>query len=268
MKIKLICSDIDGTLLNKERELSKQTIASVKNISQIPFILISSRMPQAMLHLQKELNISHLPMIAYNGGLILDQENILQSTEIDHEVSVALHDFCKNTRVHMSLYHYDEWYVPEMDYWAKRESNNTKVAPKIQSIDKTLQQWKSKNKGAHKIMCMGEETEIDLLVNLIEKKFADNIIAYRSKPTYLEISHIDISKKSALEYLIKYKYPSYSMENIMAFGDNYNDIEMLKNVGIGVAVNNAKEEVLAIADKTTHSNLNHGVATFIENYFK
>ena len=58
MQIKLICSDIDGTLLNKDRELSKRTISAVKNISPTPFILISSRMPQAMSHLQEELMIS------------------------------------------------------------------------------------------------------------------------------------------------------------------------------------------------------------------
>jgi hydroxymethylpyrimidine pyrophosphatase-like HAD family hydrolase len=51
MKTKLICSDIDGTLLNKDRELSTRTIATIKNHRDISFILISSRMPQAMVHL-------------------------------------------------------------------------------------------------------------------------------------------------------------------------------------------------------------------------
>ena len=83
MKTKLICSDIDGTLLNKERELSERTITAIKSNSHFPFILISSRMPKAMVHLQEELSISHLPLIAYNGGLILDNNKVLHSTEID-----------------------------------------------------------------------------------------------------------------------------------------------------------------------------------------
>ena len=90
MKTKLICSDIDGTLLNKDRELSTKTITAVKERSFIPFILISSRMPQAMKHLQAELNISHLPLICYNGGLILKGERVLHSTEIGIKITDSL----------------------------------------------------------------------------------------------------------------------------------------------------------------------------------
>ena len=77
MITKIICSDIDGTLLNKERELSDRTIKVIKDNSETPFILISSRMPKAMVHLQRELDITHLPLIAYNGGLVIDNKDIL-----------------------------------------------------------------------------------------------------------------------------------------------------------------------------------------------
>ena len=264
MQIKLICSDIDGTLLNKERELSKRTITAIKNITPIPFILISSRMPKAMLHLQKELNITQLPMIAYNGGLIIHQEKVIQSTEIEHHVSTGLASFCDKTNIHLSLYHHNEWCVPAMDYWAKRESNNTKVTPKVQDIKTTLNNWKNQNKGAHKIMCMGDEKEINTLASFIKLNFSDTIIGYRSKPTYLEISHKRISKKTALEVLLKHHYKDIQLTNCMAFGDNYNDIEMLQYAGIGVAVQNAKNKVIAIADEITESNINDGVAIFLE----
>jgi len=266
MLTKLICSDIDGTLLNKNRELSIRTITAIKHISSIPFILISSRMPKAMLHLQKELNITHLPLIAYNGALITMPKTVLQSTEIKHQVSVDLARFCSKTSIHLSLYHHNEWYVPTMDYWANRESNNTKVIPKIQDIKITLKNWKSENKGAHKIMCMGDEKEIDTLVNFINNHFSDAIIGYRSKSTYLEIAPKNISKKTAIQFLIEQKYPNCTLENIIAFGDNYNDIEMLQSVGLGIAVQNAKDEVRAIADEITKSNINDGVAIFLEKY--
>ena len=57
------------------------------------------------------------------------------------------------------------------------------------------------------------------------------------------------------------------MNDVVAFGDNYNDIEMLKSVGLGVAVSNANLEVLAIADKVTDTNRNDGVAKILEELF-
>ncbi|MCF6182934.1 MAG: HAD-IIB family hydrolase [Lutibacter sp.] len=90
---------------------------------------------------------------------------------------------------------------------------------------------------------------------------------YRSKPTYIEISHKSVSKKTAIDVLLKKCFPEISIKNIVAFGDNYNDIEMLKAVGLGVAVANANEEVLAIADKITDSNKNDGVAKMIKALF-
>ena len=87
---KIVCSDIDGTLLNKDRELSSKTIEVVKSISPVPFILISSRMPRAMFHLQKELGITNLPMIAYNGALLIDQEKVLYSSEIDSKIESVI----------------------------------------------------------------------------------------------------------------------------------------------------------------------------------
>jgi Cof subfamily protein (haloacid dehalogenase superfamily) len=267
MSFKLICSDIDGTLLNKKRELSKNTIDQVQRIAPLPFVLISSRMPKAMRHLQQQFNNISTPIIAYNGGLILDNEKILHSTFIKNLVLEAIINKCINTSIHLSLYYADEWYVPSMDFWAKRESNNTKVVPTVKSNIMVLSQWKEEGKGAHKIMCMGDEDEIDTLYKTLEINYHNEINLYRSKPTYIEISHKAISKKTAIEVLLKKCYPAVSMNDVVAFGDNYNDIEMLQSVGFGVAMANSKTEALKIADKISDSNINDGVAKMIEELF-
>ncbi|MDO9276892.1 MAG: Cof-type HAD-IIB family hydrolase [Lutibacter sp.] len=267
MTYKLICSDIDGTLLDRNRELSQLTIQEIKRVSPIPFVLISSRMPNAMRHLQNQLGNETAPIIAYNGGLVLHNSRVLHSAFIDNSVLEAVINLCAKTTIHLSLYFEDEWYVPSMDFWAKREAENTKVLPIVKSNEAVLNQWKNEGKGAHKMMCMGNEAEINFLYKTLEISYANEIMRYRSKPTYIEISHCSVSKKTAIEVLLKNCYPTLSMKNVVAFGDNYNDIEMLKAVGLGVAVANAIEEVLQIADKITDTNKNHGVAKTIQELF-
>ena len=267
MNYKLVCTDIDGTLLNKDRELSEATIREVQRISPIPFVLISSRMPKGMRHLQQQFNNIETPLIAYNGGFVLHGETILHSTFINNSVLAATIKKCTSTSIHLSLFHADEWYVPSMDYWAKREEHNTKVTPTIKSYSDVLADWQQEGKGAHKIMCMGDENEIDILYKALETEFSDEIMLYRSKNTYIEISHKSISKKTAIDLLLQQLYPEVSMQNVIAFGDNYNDIEMLKAVGLGVAVANANDEVLKIANKVTDTNKNDGVAKVLQELF-
>lgn len=268
MNYKLICSDIDGTLLNKDKELSKITISEVQRLAHIPFILISSRMPNAMRHLQKELGNINTPIIAYNGGLILTKNEIIQSTEINNSVLESIINKVSNTSIHISLYHGDDWYVPSMDFWANREITNTKVQPEVKTNVEVLKTWNKEGKGAHKIMCMGDENEIELLFQSLEKAYSAEIILYRSKPTYIEIAHRSISKKTAIETLIKSCYPDVAMREVIAFGDNYNDIEMLKYAGLGIAVSNANEAVLKIAKRVADSNINNGVAKALSEIFK
>ncbi len=265
--IELICSDIDGTLLDHNRDISAKTIQSTSKIKDIPFILISSRMPQAMVYLQEKLGILNQPLIAYNGGLIVHHDQIIDSTEIDIKTVEAICDFCRNLSLHTSLYHANEWHVDKFDYWAQREKNNTQVHPNLRDNFTTIFHWKTEKKGAHKIMCMGYSEEIDSLEKFIESHLSDQIIGYRSKPTYLEISPLKTNKKLALSTLLKHSYPKVSLKKVMAFGDNYNDIDLLSAVGVGVAMLNAKDEVKQSTKHQTLSNIEDGVAHFIDDFF-
>lgn len=266
----LICSDIDGTLLNKDRQLSERTIKALTVIqNKADIVLASSRMPKAMKHLQAELGIEKSPLICYNGGLVLDYSDAqtpktLLSLPIPMDVLRFALQTAIDTNIHISIYRNDDWYVSELDYWANREINNTKVEPIVINQLELIKDW---TEGAHKIMCMGPKEEIQVLYNALSAAYGDMVHTYRSKDTYIEISSKTISKATALQRVLETKY-NFGMEKVVAFGDNYNDIDLLTAAGMGVAVENARDEVKAIANKITETNKNDGVAIAIESLFE
>ena len=265
---KLICSDIDGTLLNSDRNVSSYTINVVKKLKEAsPFILISARMPSAMFHIQQDLGIENSPMVCYNGGLILHEQHVLGSTEIPLHISEKVAHIIEAEDLHFGMYHYDEWYVTKDDQWAKREANNTKVFPTLKQSKEVFIDWKKENKAPHKLMCMGEEAKVEKVFVALSEALSSDLHLYRSKPTYIEIAPKAISKLTGIHTIAQEIY-KLSAKEIIAYGDNYNDVELLDGVGLGVAVANAVEPVKKVANQHTLSSKEDGVAKHLAELFQ
>jgi Cof subfamily protein (haloacid dehalogenase superfamily) len=266
--IRALCTDIDGTLLDSRRELSDNTIEAIRKLSaSMPVILASSRMPSAMRHLQNELGISEHPLICYNGGYVLRYDSdgaahVLYSAHIPINICTEILTFAKVTSVHISLYQQDKWFAPKIDEWTTREATITKVTPVIKPGDQVLDLWRLSGEGAHKVMIMGAAGEIQNLEAMLTETFSTDLHIYHSKSTYLEIAPKVISKSSALELLLGQLYGIDPLD-VIAFGDNYNDIALLQSVGLGIAVGNARQEVKAVAKEITLDSNQDGVAVAI-----
>lgn len=274
MSIKLICTDVDGTLLNKQREVDDYTIKAVAQLDpKIRFVLASSRMPKALYHLQNTLNISQMPMICYNGALVLtsgtafDSKKIISSITISSEIVKAITELADQHKIHISLYQNNTWLASAIDFYAQREINNTRVKPDGLLSDFSAEELQNFiQNGAHKLMLMGEPK----LLDLIEANVRENlqVAVWRSKDIYLEITPFT-NKNEGLQVLLN-SFPEGSKINlneVMAFGDGYNDMEMLQNAGVGVAVENAVPELKQAAFAVTKPNIEHGVACYLEEYF-
>lgn len=268
--IRAVFTDVDGTLLNASRELSPRTIQAIRTIAKdVTVVLASSRMPSAMRHLQAELGIEDHPLICYNGGYVLAsglRDEVYASHVIPFDVCKEIVSHTAGTPVHISLYNNDNWYAEERDRWTDREQEVTRVAPQFRAFNEVLEDWARADAGAHKIMCMGEATDIAALYDWLHDHYHHRIHIYKSRPTYLELATREVSKASAMQLIMR-THLSGDNAQAIAFGDNYNDIEMLRDAGIGVAVDNAIREVKEVAAEITASGKEDGVARSLEKHF-
>jgi len=272
MRFNALCTDIDGTLLDSQRTVSARTIAAVHRLPlAVPVILASSRMPSAMRHLQETLGRPHEPLICFNGGYVLWERDGQHHPEVWTSVYIPL-TICDRivalaleASLHVSLFESDHWYAAGEDHWTRREAGITKVQPVFKALDCVLQDWDEQHLGAHKIMCMGPEADIEKMYHTLMSTFPNDLHVYRSKSTYLELAPRAISKATGLRLVLDKL--NIDPQTTIAFGDNYNDVEMLASVGWGVAVANARDEVKAVAKEIAPDHKADGVAITVEKYF-
>lgn len=264
--IKLVCTDIDGTLLTKDRWLSDMTVTAFAKAG-LPTILASSRPPQAMRYIQEGLGISGKPLIAFNGGLIIGRNGKqLESNTINIDILETLKDHKAQHHYNLSIYSYEDWFTAQMDAHTKHEMYTTRDTPNIQSVSKTLALLKETKKGIHKLMCMGKPEELDSIITVLTPIFKEKVHFYRSKDTYLEITPKNIDKAKALKKLLATEF-DFGMERVIAFGDNHNDNELLRHAKYGVAVKNATTTLKDIADYVSdYTNKEDAVARAIEHF--
>ncbi|SIS99836.1 hypothetical protein SAMN05421766_106189 [Zobellia uliginosa] len=264
MNYKILCSDLDGTLLTSKSDVSELTIAEIRRIkTHMRIILVSARMPSAMTYLQQDLGIEDQPIICYNGALVLDGTQELSSVHIDTDHLDEIYGLAKANGTQLGLYHKNEWYVPTDSERVQKEIRYTKTTPVFRPTSETLSDWKDRELGAHKIMLMSTKAHADTLYPILEEELGTHLNLYRSNDTLIEIAPKSVSKLSAIQSLLR---QDESLEHVISFGDNYNDIEMLQNSGCGVAVGNAREEVKAISNAVTLANTENGVAHYIRKH--
>ncbi|MFK7813173.1 MAG: Cof-type HAD-IIB family hydrolase [Maribacter sp.] len=264
MKFKILCSDLDGTLLSTKSDVSEFTISEISRIREtIRIILVSARMPQSMTYLQERLRIQNQPIICYNGALVLDGTKKVFSRAINFNAVKELYRISEEVNIKLGLYHDREWYVEETSERVEKEIKYTKATPIFRNTSTTLKDWENRKISAHKIMLMGTKASADTIFPILINSLSNEMNIYRSNDTLIEVAPKSVSKLSAIQLLLS---SDESLADVISFGDNYNDMDMIEHSGIGVAVGNAREEVKAFANHITLKNTEHGVAHFIKQH--
>lgn len=262
----VIFSDIDGTLLNSEHQVTPNTRLEILSLEQrgIPFILVSARMPDGIVTIQKQIG-NHAPIICYSGALVLGNDGeILHSCQISLDLAVEVKDMLDKEfpNICCNTYGGNQWIVDDdKNPWVRNEETITTIKSKVGNIKEAFE----KSEGIHKFLLMGNPEDILILEKRLKKDYPTLHVA-KSTKYYLEVMDEKVRKSHAV-HLICDHY-GYSTDQAIAFGDGYNDIDMLEAVKNSYAMANAPKEVQDHAAQVTLDNDSEGLLAVLKKCFR
>ena len=249
--------DIDGTLLNSKHQVMPCTRSHLQYLQGrgIPVILCSARPPKGVNLVAEQIGVSG-PAACYNGGLIIDDNyTILRDVGIDIQLALDFRRFVAEQfpDLVVSAYLYSVWLAEDPQHPLIRQEAEISGCTPLQG---TLEQISASASHIHKFLCMGDSMRIRALEKETAQRFPQ-LMALRSKATYLEVLPPEASKGSAAKVLLEHY--GISPTQAVAFGDSDVDVDMLQYCGFGVAMGNAPRTVKEAADYVTASNDEEGV---------
>jgi len=243
MPVKLIISDLDGTLLKEDKTLSEYTVETLKACRKkgIKVAFATGRGAKNDKVVPKELFDVR---IKANGAQAKVGDEIVYCRKIPYELVKPFLEVC--------------------------QANNFKLI--LQAADKSYANFKSSslfNNGSSELIdILKHNIDADKIlfrpvdVDFVEKHLPDDLHYTVSRENFISIMHKEATKAKALSAAAKFL--GINPPEIAAFGDDLNDIDMLAFAGIGIAMGNAVDKLKAIADDTTLSNDEDGVAHWLE----
>ena len=258
--IKIILSDIDGTFLKDDKTATDLHAEALKSVvaKGLKFVFVSARMPEAIYPITDALGMAHTPVISYGGGFVLteDEEIIFDKKISAEDAKNVLAEMNRWQDISINYYTGRRWFVEEIDKRVQHEMDITGATAEVKSFDKLL----SEKIFPNKILVMCEPPTCEEMEHELGKEFpALNVV--RSAPYLLEIMDKSVSKATGIEILLKHY--GFTLDEAIAFGDNYNDTEMLKLVPQSVVMANAPDPVKKLAAAVTDSNEDSGIYTYL-----
>jgi Cof subfamily protein (haloacid dehalogenase superfamily) len=271
--IKALVLDLDGTTLGPGSVLSKRTVRAVEACRQrgVRIIIATGRAIEAAERFRAPLGAAG-PMIYFNGAVVADMPGavILSSTLLALEVA----DFCVGLSRSMGVY-YQVFFPaaqdnPRMTLVAEKEGperemyyNHTGILAEIGDLKKALA--RPGLSGCVKSMFLAEPDAQGPVRERIEERFGGSVYIAQTLKTFLEIMDAKVSKGQGLRFVMERL--ALKPEELIAFGDEENDLPMFEAAGFSVAPSSAKDSVKAAADIVIGSNADDGVAAFLEDFF-
>jgi Cof subfamily protein (haloacid dehalogenase superfamily) len=262
---KLVALDMDGTLLNKDKTISRENFEAIQNARKkgVKVVLATGRPLKGIQKYLKELNLLSEDdfAIGFNGAVVqntktgkLIAKNLMTVDDVKY-----LYQISKQLNVNIHALTPNSCITPKFNKYSNVESTMNDIPLDIIDFD-TL----DSSTTIVKIMFIDEEPILSKVVENLPKEVYDNYTVVRSEPFYLEFLNKTVNKGYGVHVLAESL--GIKQEEVICMGDAGNDVHMIEYAGLGVAMGNAFPEVKEIADYVTKTNEEHGVAHVIDKF--
>lgn len=262
MAYKLIAADIDGTLLDSRGELSEPTAQAIRDATAkgVTFVLATGRPFQGVEAFCRRLDLRG-PVITYNGAMVVDAgtREILYKQCLRPEDAETIWSLAHAFKTDAYAWSYDHLYADRLDGRVQEYKLISGVEPEPVTDFGALAEA-----GISKILWHDETERISQFLRELDPAQFPETTHCTSRPWFLEFFHRRASKATALEqigHLLDIR-----REEMIAIGDGYNDLSMIRYAGLGVAMANAPDEVQRQSPHVTLSNDSDGVAAVIRRF--
>ena len=264
MQYKLLVLDLDGTLTNSKKEISARTKEVLIKAQErgVTIVLASGRPTYGIVPLAEELELEKYGgyILSFNGGTIINwkTKEIIHESVLGSERLPILHEIALRNNV--DIISYDNENIisenPDNEYIKYEAFLNKMSIKKVPSFIDALAV------PVPKCLIVGSPEKLVALEQEMKELFGLEMSIFRSEPFFLELLPLNIDKALSLQRLLN--YTGNTREEMLACGDGFNDLSMIKFAGKGVAMANAQEAVKEASDFITLSNEEDGVAHAVE----
>ena len=262
----VLAVDLDDTLLADDKTVSPRTVAALEawQASGRSIVIATGRPPRSTRIIPSFLH--EFPWICYNGAWIELQNNVLFQTVIPVEdarrIVAMIQTAAPDCRLGVEIA--DELYINREVEWPGAHLVSDVLAHTDRPAAKILTSLEELD-AAQPQSVNGQETGAKPSETLLRELPPTTRALISPKYDLVQVIPRGASKAAALRWLLDRW--GLAMEEVIAFGDDVNDVEMVAEAGLGVAMANAVPEVIAVADRITASNTEDGVAVVLEEFF-
>ncbi len=266
MSYRFLLFDLDGTLLDSQRNIRARSLQVLQGLMArgLGVGFATGRPLRAVRPYTDALRPTG-PLVCFNGALVWDlaRGEVIAAHNLGRDLAIRALELARTQHVHANLYLGDDIYI-------ERVSDVSQASARKDGVEQIpvgpLDEWlRARTDAPVKVLFIAEPAKLPALAAAVRATQAGAVLV-NSEPDYLELLPSGVNKAVGLEALCRHQ--GIAPDDVIAFGDNLNDRELLARAGLGVAMGNAHADLKAVADVVIGNHDADAIADFLVERFQ